>query len=123
MYLWIALGGLLGTFARFGFQGLVQSRSGAGFPWGTFAVNITGSLLIGFIARLGTGSDVMSPDLRAGLLIGFCGAYTTFSTFSYETLTLLQSGAYLRAGAYAVGTVVVGLAATIAGIGVANTLL
>lgn len=123
MYLWIALGGLAGTFVRFGFQGFVQGRTGAGFPWGTLAVNVTGSLLVGFLGRLGTGSTVLSPDLRAGLLIGFCGAYTTFSTFSYETITLLQSGAYLRAGAYAVGTVVAGLAATVAGIGAANQLL
>ncbi len=123
MYLWIALGGLAGTFARFGFQGLVQGWAGAGFPWGTLAVNVTGSLLVGFIGRLGTASAVLSPDLRAGLLIGFCGAYTTFSTYSYETITLLQSGAYLRAGAYAVGTVVAGLAATVAGIAAANQLL
>lgn len=123
MYLWIAIGGLAGTFARFGFQGLVQSWTGAAFPWGTFAVNITGSLLVGFLARLGTGSALLSPDLRAGLLIGFCGAYTTFSTFSFEALTLLQSGAYLRAGAYAVGTVVAGLTATLAGISAANHLL
>jgi CrcB protein len=123
MYLWIALGGLAGTFARFGFQGLVQSSAGARFPWGTLAVNVTGSLLIGFFARLGTGSTLLGPDLRAGLLIGFCGAYTTFSTFSYETLTLLQSGAYLRAAAYAVGTVVVSLLATLAGIGAASHLL
>jgi fluoride exporter len=123
MYLWIAIGGLAGTFARFGFQGLVQSWTGAGFPWGTFAVNVTGSLLIGFLGRLGTGSALLGPDVRAGLLIGFCGAYTTFSTFSFETLTLLQSGAYLRAGAYAVGTVVASLTATVAGIGAANQLL
>ncbi len=123
MYLWIALGGLAGTFARFGFQGLVQDWTGAGFPWGTLAVNVTGSLLVGFLGRLGTGAAVLSPDLRAGLLIGFCGAYTTFSTYSYETITLLQSGAYLRAGAYAVGTVVAGLAATVAGIAAANQLL
>jgi CrcB protein len=123
MYLWIAIGGLAGTFARFGFQGVVQSWTGAGFPWGTFAVNVTGSLLIGFLGRLGVGSAVFTPELRAGLLIGFCGAYTTFSTFSFETLALLQSGAYLRAGAYAVGTVVVSLTATVAGIGAANQLL
>jgi CrcB protein len=123
MYLWIAVGGLAGTFARFGFQGLVQSWTGAGFPWGTLAVNVTGSLLIGFIARIGTGSSLLSPDLRAGLLVGFCGAYTTFSTYSYETLTLLHDGAYLRAGAYAAGTVVASLTATAAGFLAANHLL
>jgi CrcB protein len=123
MYLWIAVGGLAGTFARFGFQGLVQSWTNPSFPWGTLAVNVTGSLLIGFLARLGTASALIGPDLRAGLLIGFCGAYTTFSTYSYETLTLLHDGAYLRAGAYAAGTVVASLTATAAGMAAANRLL
>ena len=77
---------------------------------------------IGFLARLGVGT-ALSPDLRAGLLIVFCGAYTTFSTYSYETLTLLEAGAYLRAFGYAGGTVLASLAATLAGMGVANRLL
>lgn len=124
MYWMIALGGLAGTFARFGFQGLVQRLSGsAAFPWGTLVVNVTGSLLIGFLARYGTGSAAIGPDVRAGLMIGFCGAYTTFSTYSYETVQLLQHGAYARASLYAMGSVLVALAATVAGIAAADRLL
>jgi len=123
MYVWIAVFGLAGTFARFGFEGVVQRVAGAGFPWGTLAVNVAGSFVIGLVARLGTGSAVMSPDMRTGLLVGFCGAFTTFSTYSYETVRLLQDGAWLRAGTYAVGSVVVSLAATIAGISAASRLL
>lgn len=123
MLIWIAAGGLAGTFARFGLQGLVQRLAGASFPWGTLVVNVSGSLLIGFLARYGTATASFSPDVRAGLLIGFCGAYTTFSTYSWETVTLLQNGAYLRAAAYAVGSVLLSLAATLGGIAFANRLL
>jgi CrcB protein len=123
VYVWIGAGGLAGTFARYALQGLVQDRMGAAFPWGTLVVNITGSFLVGFIARLATGSAIVTPDVRAGLLIGFCGAYTTFSTYSFETVQLLQSGAYARAAAYAFGSLTVALAATLAGIAVANRLL
>lgn len=123
MLIWIALGGLAGTLARFGLQGAVQRWAGAAFPWGTFIVNVSGSLLLGFLVRYGTGSAALSPDLRAGLVIGFCGAYTTFSTYSFETISLLQDGAYVRAGAYAVGSVLVALAATMTGIAVADRLL
>jgi CrcB protein len=123
LYLWIALFGLIGTFARFGMQGLVQRITGAGFPWGTFVVNVTGSFLVGFVARVGTGSAALSPDVRAGLLVGLCGGYTTFSTFSYETLRLLQDGAYVRGGAYAAGSVLVSLAATAVGMQAAARVL
>lgn len=123
LYWWIAVGGLAGTFARFGLQGYVQQLSGPSFPWGTFAVNVSGSLVVGFLARFGSGSAALSPEVRTGLLIGFCGAYTTFSTYSYETVRLLQDGAYARATVYAGGTLVVSLAATLAGIGLANRLL
>lgn len=123
MYVWIGAGGLAGTFARYALQGLVQERAGFAFPWGTFVVNLTGSFLVGFLARIGTGTTVLAPEVRTGLLIGFCGAYTTFSTYSYETVQLLQAGAYARAAAYGLGSVAVALAATLAGIAVANRLL
>ena len=101
----------------------MQGLAGARFPWGTFAVNVTGSLIVGFVARFGAGSAALSPEVRAGLLIGFCGGYTTFSTYSYETVHLLQDGAYARAAAYALGTLIVSLAATVAGIALANRVL
>src|SRR5205814_2774970 len=92
LYLWIALFGLIGTFARFELQALLQKPAGPGFPWGTLLVNVTGSLLVGFIARAGTGASAISPELRIGLLVGLCGGYTTFSGFSLEIVRMLQGG-------------------------------
>ena len=122
MILYIILGGILGTLARYFVQGLLQT-SGGTFPTGTLAINIIGSFLLGFIMRLATGSAVVSPELRAGLTIGFCGAFTTMSTFSYESVRLLGDGEYWYAGMYAGGTVLGCLAATVAGLAVAGKLL
>ena len=118
----IALGGLAGTLARYALQGWLQPRGG-GFPVGTLAVNLLGSLALGFIARLGTGSTVFSPEVRAGLTIGFCGGFTTMSTFSYETVALLNDGQLWRAGLYAGGSVLGCLTAVVAGAALANRLL
>ncbi len=98
--LFIALGGVAGTLSRYGLEGWIQARTASGFPLGTLIVNLTGSFLIGFILRVATGATLISPDLRAGLTIGFCGAFTTMSTFSYESVTLLNDGDYFRAGLY-----------------------
>ena len=122
MIAYIALGGIAGTLARYLVQGIIQPRS-AVFPLGTLAINVAGSLLLGFIMRLATGSTVVSPELRGGLTIGFCGAFTTMSTFSYETVALLTDGEYWRAGLYAGGTVFGCLVATVAGLAAAEKLL
>jgi CrcB protein len=98
---YIALGGLAGTLARFWMQGLVQGRFGDGtFPIGTLVVNVTGSLLLGFLLRYATGTTVIPPDVRAGLTFGFLGAFTTMSTFAYETVALVNAGDFWRAGLY-----------------------
>ena len=122
MILMIALGGIAGTLARYFLQGFVQPK-GDLFPWGTFVVNISGSLALGLIIRLATGSDVITPQMRGGLAIGFCGAFTTMSTFSYETIALMADGEYWRASLYAGGTLVGCLLATALGIAVASRLL
>ncbi len=101
---YIALGGLLGTIARYGLQGWMQERMDTVFPIGTLLVNLLGSLVLGFVLRYATGSMILSAEWRAGLAIGFCGAFTTMSTFSYETLALLYDGEYWRAVTYAGGT-------------------
>lgn len=119
---YIALGGVAGTLARYGLQGLVQPRGGT-FPTGTLIVNLAGSLALGFIVRYATGSAVVSPELRGGLTIGFCGAFTTISTFSYESMKLLGDGEYWYAGLYTGGTILGCLAAVIAGTALANKLL
>jgi CrcB protein len=124
MVWYIAAGGIVGTLSRYYLQGWVQARVWpAGFPTGTLAVNLIGSFAIGFIIRLATGSMVVSPDVRAGLTIGFCGAFTTMSTFSYESMKLLADGEYWYAGLYMGGTIVGCLAAVIAGTALASKLL
>ena len=122
MIAYITLGGILGTLARYFLQGVVQTRGGA-FPLGTLAVNILGSLVLGFVMRLATGSGVVTPELRGGLTIGFCGAFTTMSTFSYESMALLGDAEYWYAGLYMGGTIVGCLAAVMAGTVLANKLL
>jgi CrcB protein len=124
MVAYIALGGIVGTLARYVLQGWVQQRSGlATFPVGTLAINLIGSLIIGFVIRLAMGSTLISPDLRGALTIGFCGAFTTMSTFSYESMKLLADGEYWYAGLYMGGTVLGCLAAVIAGTQLAAKLL
>src|SRR5579872_5288353 len=99
--IYIGLGGILGTFARYYMQGWVQVRLGAAtFPIGTLAVNLVGSFVLGFVLRAATGSTLISPDVRAGLSVGFCGAFTTMSTFSYESMKLLSDGEYWFASLY-----------------------
>ncbi|HJS42167.1 MAG TPA: fluoride efflux transporter CrcB [Gemmatimonadales bacterium] len=121
---YIAFGGLLGTVARYGLQGWVQTRAGpTTFPIGTLVINLLGSLLLGFIIRYATGSTSITPEVRGALTIGFCGGFTTMSTFSYETMTLIHDGAYWHTALYMGGTVVGSLAAVIAGTAIANRLL
>ena len=124
MIVYITVGGIVGTLARWFLQGWIQQRSGlATFPVGTLAINLIGSLIIGFVIRLATGSTIITPELRGGLTIGFCGAFTTMSTFSYESIRLLGDGEYVYAGLYAGGTVIGCLLATVAGLALAGRLL
>ena len=123
LMLYIAIGGVLGTLSRYLLQGWIQTRSGGVFPFGTLAINVAGSLVLGFVIRYATGTTVISPELRGALTIGFCGAFTTMSTFSYESMTLLGDGDWLRAGLYMGGTILGCLAAVMTGTGLANRLL
>jgi len=122
--LYIVIGGIVGTLARWYLTGWIQTSSGAGsFPLGTLLINLCGSLVLGFVARLGTGSTMISPEMRGGLTIGLCGAFTTMSTFSYESVQLLGAGDYFRAGLYMAGTIVGCLTAVVAGSMVAGRML
>jgi CrcB protein len=99
-YLWIAIGGALGSVARYGCSSLAASWFGETFPWGTLIVNVTGSFVIGFFASL-TGPDgriLVAPDVRQFVMVGICGGYTTFSSFSLQTLNLVRDGAIAQAG-------------------------
>jgi CrcB protein len=124
LFAYIALGGVAGTLARWYLQGWVQTRSGlTGFPIGTLAINLAGSLILGFVIRLATGSTVITPELRAGLTIGFCGGFTTMSTFAFESVRLLGDGEYWWATVYMGGTIAGCLVAVIAGPMLAEKLL
>jgi len=96
---WFALiaGGTLGTLARYLFGGYVYQALGASFPYGTLLVNLTGCWLIGFLVVLSEEKFLLGPTARIFLMIGFCGAYTTFSTFMLETANLMKDGENLRA--------------------------
>jgi CrcB protein len=99
-YLWIALGSALGGMARFACSNLAAGWFGPSFPWGTLIINILGSFVIGFFGTL-TGPDgrlLVPGDARQFVMVGVCGGYTTFSSFSLQTLTLVQEGDVLRAG-------------------------
>ena len=120
MLLAIALGGAVGSVARY-LLGTLMQRASEGFPWGTLVVNVTGSLLLGFLARYLLDPTV-SAELRAGLTVGLCGGYTTFSTFSLETMTLLQRGAYGRAASYVSASVALSLLATFVGFAMARAI-
>jgi fluoride exporter len=114
----IALGGAAGTLARFGVGAYAQRFSGT-FPFSTLAINVLGSFLLGLFMRYFLGTAA-APELRVGLTIGFCGGFTTFSTFSYETVRLLEQGSYGRAAAYVVFSVVLSMLATLAGFAAAR---
>jgi len=100
-YVWIFIGGGLGSIARFAATVFVTRMFGQAFPWGTILVNVTGSLVIGFLAAM-SGPDgrwLVSPTAREFVFIGVLGGYTTFSSFSLQTLTLARDGEWLQAGA------------------------
>jgi len=112
-YLLIAIGGALGSVARYWVSGFVAQRVGEVFPFGTLVVNVTGSLLIGFFATLTApdGRFIAQPALRVFVMYGICGGYTTFSSFSLQTLNLARDGEWFGAGANAVLSLVTCLVA------------
>ena len=119
----VAIGAALGGVSRHYLSVFVQQRAGADFPAGTLVINVTGSFLLGLVMRYALQTDAISPEARSFLATGFCGGYTTFSTFSYETVRLLEDGEYGRAGLYVGASVVVALVATLLGFAAAQKLL
>jgi fluoride exporter len=117
----IALAGAIGAPVRFMVDGFVQDRLGQVFPWGTFVVNVSGSLLLGFITGVALYHGFPSVP-KAFLATGFCGTYTTFSTFGYETIRLAERNAVLMASANVLGSLGTGLAAAAGGLGLAALL-
>lgn len=122
-YLWVALGGALGSVARFACSGLAARWLGLGFPWGTLFVNVAGSFAIGVLASLAApdGRPLLAGDTRAFVLVGILGGFTTFSSFSLETLTLARNGSLGAAAAYVSSSIVLCIGA--AALGFASTTL
>ena len=112
----IAIAGAAGALSRYAVEGIVSRRMSGAFPWGTMVVNLSGAFLVGFLFTVLAERFLVAPWLRSTLLIGFLGAYTTFSTLSLETLRLMQDGARLLALANGAGTLVAGLIAVYAGV-------
>ena len=123
MLLYVALGSAIGGVSRYLVGGLVQRMLDTTFPAGTLLVNVTGSFLLGAIIRYALETPSLTPEIRAFLTIGICGGYTTFSTFSYETMALLKDGEWARAGVYITASVILSLIATFTGFALARQVI
>jgi CrcB protein len=123
MLWYIAAGSAIGGVARYLLGGMLQRQTGAAFPIGTLIINITGSFLLGLILRYAIDTPTVSAEARAFLTVGFCGGYTTFSTFSYETVALMEDGQWPRAALYVGLSVGVSLFAVFLGIATARELI
>ena len=120
--LFIGAGGFLGAIARYVIDGRVTAWTGGALPWGTFAVNMTGSFVLGVLFALIVERAALPADLRGPLLIGFLGSYTTFSTLALESWRMVEDGAWLYATVNLAGSVLIGVAAVVAGIAIGRAI-
>jgi CrcB protein len=113
----VAVGGALGSLARFWLTGVMAALTGPSFPWGTLLINVLGSFTIGLVAgiTLTQARIAVHPDIRIFLMTGICGGFTTFSSFSLQTLELMQAGEVVPAAGYVTGSVLSCVAATFGG--------
>jgi fluoride exporter len=114
--LFVAAGGAIGSVTRYLVGGWIANRFGAAFPYGTFVINVTGSFIIGFFLAFAQERAALSPYWRLFFAVGFVGGYTTFSTFEYEGIRLLQDREMLLGAVYLIGSVVTGGIAVLGGI-------
>ena len=112
----VAVGGALGSLARYFVASAVQSAAWPGFPWGIFVVNISGGFIMGVIVELGALKVALTPEVRAFLTVGILGGYTTFSTFSLDSVLLIQRGAWAAAAAYMAGSTILSVVALFSGL-------
>lgn len=122
-YFYIAVGGALGALARYGVGVGVANRMGTKFPYGTFVINMTACLIIGFSLTFLSRRTGLNPAWRYLIPVGFVGAYSTFSTYEWETLSSLRSGAFSMAAVYAFSSLILGLVAVWCGILLAEVLV
>jgi fluoride exporter len=120
-YLLIAVGGAFGSIARYWIGSTVSGRMGTRFPYGTFVINLTACLVIGFSLTYLSKRVELNPAWRYLVPVGFIGAYSTFSTYEWETLSTMRAGAFALAALYALGSLVLGLLATWLGVVLADT--
>lgn len=120
---YVAIGSGIGGVARLLLGNFIQQRVGTSFPLGTLVINITGSFILGFLIRYALATPNITPELRALMTTGFCGGYTTFSTYSYETATLIEDGRYERASLYIVLSVGIALLGVFGGFAAARQIL
>jgi len=117
----VATGGAAGSVMRYLFTTQLVRAGGPDFPWATLAVNVLGALLIGLFARLFAGD--VNPVTRAALTVGFCGGFTTFSTYSVELVLLIEQGRVLRALLYAISSTALSVVATVAGLALGSRMM
>lgn len=115
-YVWVGMGGFAGATARYAVTNMFERHYGHAFPYGTFAINVTGAFLIGVILTLLTEHLLAGSHWRLLIVVGFLGGYTTFSSFAFEAYALADRGHWLRAATYVIGSNGLGLAACLAGI-------
>jgi CrcB protein len=120
--LFIGAGGFLGAIARYLLDARITAWTGGSLPWGTFAVNMTGSFVVGVLFALIVERAALPADLRAPLLIGFLGSYTTFSTLALESWRMVEDGAWLYATANLTGSILIGVAAVVAGVSIGRAI-
>ena len=120
--LFIGAGGFFGAIARYLVDGRLTAYTGGTLPWGTFAINLSGSFLIGLLFVLLTERASLPAELRGPLMIGFIGSYTTFSTLALESWRMLQDGAWLTASINLGGSVLLGMLAVVAGVALGRAL-
>jgi len=123
-YLWVAIGSALGGMARYWCSGFAARLIGEWFPWGTLIVNVVGSFVIGAFAALSAseGPFLIRPEIRIFVMVGLCGGFTTFSSFSLQTFELLRSGEGIRAAIYVVASVLLCVAGAAIGHALASAI-
>jgi CrcB protein len=123
MLLFVALGSAIGGVSRYLLGGLIQRLLDTTFPAGTLLINVSGSFLLGAIIRYAVETPTFSPEIRAFFTIGFCAGYTTFSTFSFETVAMLEDGEWMRASLYVAASVLLSFLGTFLGFSLARQVI
>ena len=121
-YVWIAVGAVAGASARYFLSGLIARNSSVGFPYSTLLINVTGSLVLGFFLVYSADRVLIDPRWRLLIAVGFCGSYTTFSSYAFESFALMERGQWLLVGANFVASNLLCLAAVLAGAALARGL-